>query len=152
MSSSHAFGQALDRTRRESGESTGRAWSLPARVAKASPSGKELWAWASVVEADGLPVVDSQDDVIDVAELEKAADTFMTQSRDVGLMHETTGMGRVVQSLVFTRELQEALGIHLGKVGWLVKLAITDPGMQRRVASGEIRALSIGGRGQRVEI
>ena len=127
-------------------------WAMSANVVKSAPTGKELWAWASVVEKDGKPVEDSQGDVIDPAEIEQAADDFMTKSRNVGLMHKTTGHGRVVQSMVFTKELQDALGIDLGKVGWLVKMAIDDPAMRKRVASGELRELSIGGRGVRTEI
>lgn len=128
------------------------AKSLTVNVAKSNPTGSELWAWASVAEVDGTPVIDSQGDIIAPDELEKAADDFMTNSRDVGLMHDTTGHGRVVQSMVFTKELQQALGIDLGRVGWLVKMAVDDPAVQKRIASGELRQLSIGGSGRRVKV
>lgn len=126
--------------------------SIKATIAKAAPTGKELWAWASTIEVDGKTVIDSQGDIIEPEELEKAADQYITDSRDVGLMHTSTGHGRVVQSMVFTKELQQALGIDLGRVGWLVKMQITDPSLQKRIASGEIRQLSIGGSGRRKEI
>lgn len=122
---------------------------IKATIAKAAPTGKTVWAWASVIEENGKPVIDHQGDIMDEAELEKAFDGYMSDSRDVGLMHETMGHGRVTQGLVFTKELQQALGIDLGKVGALVKIAVDDPEAQKRVASGELRELSIGGSGRR---
>lgn len=119
-------------------------------IAKSAPTGAEMWAWASVVDVNGEPVVDYQGDMIDVAELEKAADAYMTKSRDVGLMHQSFGKGRVVQSMVFTKELQDALGIDLGKTGWLVKMAIDCPETRKMIADGTLRELSIGGVGRKV--
>lgn len=125
---------------------------LTATVAKAAPTGKTVWAWASVIEENGKPVVDHQGDVISEAELEKSFDEYMQESRDVGLSHTTMGHGRVTQGLVFTKELQQALGIDLGRVGSLVKIQVDDPKVQKRVASGELRELSIGGSGRRKKI
>lgn len=121
-------------------------------VAKAAPTGKTIWAWSSVIEKDGRPVVDHQGDMISEPELERAFDDFMSNSRLSKVMHDGRETGRVVQGLVFTKELQRALGIDIGKVGALVKIAVTDPEAQRRVASGELRELSIGGSGRRKEI
>lgn len=123
-----------------------------AQIAKAAPTGKTVWAWASVIEENGKPVIDHQGDVISEAELEKAFDGFMENSRDVGLMHNSVGHGRVTQGLVFTKELQQALGIDLGRCGALVKINVDDPEVQKRVASGELRELSIGGTGKRKKI
>lgn len=122
---------------------------IVAKIATSEPTGKTVWAWASVIEENGVPVVDHQGDVISEAELEKAFDRYMSESRDVGLMHDTMGHGRVTQGLVFTKELQEALGINLGKCGAIVKISVDDPEVQKRVASGELRELSIGGTGKR---
>ncbi len=129
-----------------------RSQTMTATVAKAAPTGKTVWAWASVIEEDGKPVIDHQGDMISEAELEKAFDGFMENSRDVGLMHNSVGHGRVTQGLVFTKELQQALGIDLGRVGSLVKIQVDDPEVQKRVASGELRELSIGGTGKRKKI
>ena len=110
-----------------------------------------VYAWASVIEENGVPVEDFQGDVIEPDELERAAFDFMKEYREVGEMHDEMGKGQVVGSMVFTKELQEALGVDLGKVGWLVVMQITDPDVKKRMASGEYPMLSIGGEAERVE-
>ncbi len=104
------------------------------------------FGWLSVVEEDGQAVVDLQDHVIEPAELEKAAYGFVLDSRVAGEMHKTIGVGALVESMVFTKEKQAALGIDLGKVGWWVGFKL-DSDTFAKVKSGDLRAFSIGGRG-----
>jgi hypothetical protein len=53
---------------------------------------------------------------------------------------------------VFAPEVQKALGVDLGKVGWFIGLKIEDVGVWKRVKSGELSAFSFGGRGVREPI
>ena len=62
------------------------------------------------------------------------------------------GVGRLIESMVFTKEKQEALGINLGKVGWFVGFQIDDVDVWKKIETGEYVDFSIGGTGQREQI
>ena len=125
------------------------AWSIPFTIAKADPDQQLIWGWASVVEIDGRAVVDKQNDVILAEDLQKAAHEFVMSSRQHGEMHQNIGTGHLVDSIVFTKELQKALGVDLGKVGWLVGFHVSDPQVWKSIKAGELPELSIGGSGTR---
>ncbi|MGH7089367.1 MAG: XkdF-like putative serine protease domain-containing protein, partial [Stellaceae bacterium] len=116
-----------------------------------------VWGWASVIEKNGETITDHQDDQISEGELLKAAHDFMTNARTGGVMHlyrkdaphTPLKGGDVVESVVFTHDMQKALGIDLGKVGWLIGYHITDPAVRKAVASGQLKSFSIGGKGVR---
>ena len=119
-----------------------------------------VWGWASVIEKDGKPVIDHQGDIITPDELMKAAHDHITNSRVGGALHlyvpgpnkEVLKAGDIVESMVFTKELQKALGIELPQVGWLVGYKITDPHVKKMVAAGHLKSFSIGGSGQREHV
>lgn len=125
-----------------------KSWTIP--ISKIDAAKQQVFGWASVVEEGGKPVVDSQGDVITVDELEKAAYSFNVRKGIAGDNHERIGVGRLIESMVFTVEKQQALGIDLGKVGWWVGFHIQDPDTWAKVASGEYVDFSIGGSGRRV--
>jgi cation transport regulator ChaB len=123
---------------------------LNAEIHKTNEDKRLVYAWASVVTKGGKPVADLQGDIVTVDELEKAAHGFMLNSREAGEMHiKTTGIGKVVESVVLSKALQEALGVDLGQEGWLVVMKIEDDAVWERVKKGELSMLSIGGRGRR---
>ena len=115
-----------------------------------------VFGWLSVaINKSGEVIEDSQGDIIDPEELEKAAYDFVLVSREAGDMHKRVeGIGHIVESMVFTLEKQEALGIppETVPVGWWVGFKIFDEDVWKRIKSGELSAFSIGGRGQREEI
>ena len=115
-----------------------------------------VFGWLSVaVNKAGEVIIDSQGDIIEEHELEKAAYDFVLVSREAGDMHKRTeGIGKVVESMVFTLEKQQALGIPEGvlPIGWWVGFKIFDEDVWKRIKSGELSAFSIGGRSQREEI
>ncbi len=55
-----------------------------------------------------------------------------------------------VESIVFTAEVQKALGIDLGRVGWWVAGYALDDATWQAIKASELRALSIGGIAERV--
>ena len=73
------------------------------------------------------PIIDKQDDVIMPEDLEKAAYDFVLYSRDQGDMHEQKGVGRLIESMVFTKQKQDLLGIDLGLQGWFVGFRVDSP-------------------------
>jgi len=112
---------------------------------------RQVFGWASIVKTkDGEVIKDTQNDVITVDELEKGAYTFVKTSRVAGEMHEKIGVGTLVESMVFTKEKQEALGIAKGTMpeGWWVGFEV-DGDVFEKVKSGEYSAFSIGGTGKR---
>lgn len=119
---------------------------MTVKVAKVDADQRLVFGWLSVIEENGEPVVDLQDHVIEAAELENAAYDFMLNSRVVGEMHERIAVGEgMVESMVFTKDKQDALGIDLGKVGWWVGFKV-DADVFAKVKSGELSAFSIGGK------
>lgn len=111
--------------------------------------------WASVsINRDGSIPLDWQDDVIDPYTLEEAAINFMQDYRESGVMHMGDSQGIVVESIVFTKEKQEAIGIPEGAVpqGWFITVKVTDPELFNKVKSGEYRMFSIQGKAKRVEL
>ena len=60
-------------------------------------------------------------------------------------MHETEA-GGIVASIVFTEDIQEHLGVDLGKVGWFGTYKVTDDEVWERVKSGDLPSFSIAGK------
>lgn len=118
-------------------------------ITKVDDKLKIAYGWFSVIEENGQAVVDTQGDVITEPTLIKAVHGFILDSRAGKLMHNGQRVADVVDSIVFTSELQKALGIDLGKVGWFGGMKFRDDAIWQRVKSGELPAFSIGGYGKR---
>lgn len=127
------------------------AWNTDVPIVKTIPEQRLVFGWASVIEENGQSVVDSQGDVISEADLEKAFYGFAQDFRVAGEMHERYDAGEMVECMVFTREKQAALGIDLKKIGAWVGFRVSEK-IFDKVKSGEYRAFSIGGSGNRVAV
>jgi hypothetical protein len=127
--------------------------SLP--IIKTAPERRVAYGWASVVERGGRAVIDAQGDVIAVEDLIDAAHGFMAKAATAGVMHHRLAdgtpmaVGRVVESLVLTADVQKALGVDLGLIGWFVGLKIDSDPVWAAIKDGTVRAFSIGGRAVR---
>lgn len=130
-------------------------WKRSADIKKLDEDRKLVFGWLSVaVDKSGNVVVDSQDDIIPEHELENAAYEFVLYSRRGDEMHAKKGVSRLVESMVFTREKQAALGIPEGVLpmcGWWVGFKVDDAEVWAKVKAGEYRAFSFGGRAVPVE-
>lgn len=130
-------------------------WSAEVKISKAEKAKQLVFGWLSVaIDAEGNPVVDHEGDIIPPEELEQAAYDFVLYSRQAGEMHEKIGIGRLVESMVFTAEKIKALGIPEGTlpIGWWVGFKIDDLDVWEKIESGEYRAFSIGGTAEREEV
>lgn len=125
---------------------------LSAEVKKLDEERRVVWGWASVIEEGGQTVIDKQGDVIEEAELVSAAHGFMRDARLAKAMHDGDGIGEVVESVVLTKGLQQALGIDLGKVGWLIGMHVADDSAWASFRDGTYAGFSIGGSAVREEI
>lgn len=129
-----------------------KAWADVELVAKHGDDDQRLvFGWASVIEENGVRVVDCQDDAISEATLEKAFYNWAEEYRRGGEMHLRDDAGQMVECMVFTKAKQKALGIDLKKVGAWIGLRV-DADTFAKVKSGEYKGLSIGGTGRRVPL
>lgn len=120
------------------------------KVAKVDEDRRVVYGWASVIEEGGAPVVDHDGDVIKADTLVDAVHGYVLDARAGKLMHRGRREADLVETLVFTVDLQKALGIDLGRVGWFVGFKVRGDALWDRVKQGEFPAFSIGGHGDRV--
>lgn len=124
------------------------------QVNKAKEDEQLVSGWANVaVNANGSVPLDWQDDIIAPETLEKAAINFMLDYRESGEMHKGSAKGTVVESIVFTKEKQEILGIPEGivPVGWFITVKVHDPEVFAKVKDGTYKMFSIQGTCRRVK-
>lgn len=121
-------------------------------IMKSDDERRLVFGWANVaVRVDGEQIVDWQQDAIDTADLEKAAYEYVAHFGTAGEMHRRGGIGRVVESIVFTKEKADALGIppDILPEGWWIGFQITDDEVWEKIKSGEYRMFSIEGKAVR---
>jgi len=117
----------------------------PLLLFKADDEQRLVYGWASVLTEKGIPVIDRQGHVIEVEEMQAAIHDFMTNSRRSDGMHVIKGVGQVVESVLFTKQLQDLLGINLNREGWFICVKVDNDEAWDHVKKGTLRAFSIGG-------
>ena len=102
----------------------------------------------------GNQTEDHSGDQLEPEELESAAYQFVELYREGGEMHERGGCAVLVESMVFTKEKQQALGIPDGTlpVGWWIGFKVTDEDVWSKVKNGTYPMFSIEGTAIREEI
>lgn len=121
---------------------------------KKSDSEKRIafgWAYEAVTE-DGRQVQDYSGDIVSISEIEDAAYNYVKLYRDGSEMHERGGIGTVVESMVFTKEKMQALGIPEGTLpqGWWIGIQVSDNDVWDKVKSGVYKMFSIEGTAKRL--
>lgn len=117
------------------------------KVQKMDEDKKQVFGFFSVVEAGGVPVIDSQGDVILSEDLEKSVYKYVKVSRMGDDRHDGRCKAILIESMFFSKEKQQALGIDLGLVGWWGGFEIIDDVMWAKIKAGEYESFSIGGAG-----
>lgn len=124
-------------------------------VEKAMPDQHLVFGWANVslTEDGGVPF-DWHDDMIAPKILEKAAYNFVMKYRDMGEMHVGETQGQLVESIMFTKEKMQALGIPEGVVpeGWWVGFYVPDVEVCQKIKDGQYKMFSIQGRIKRLKV
>lgn len=116
-------------------------------VAKLDQTKNLVFGWASVsFSKDGNQVLDRQGHMIDTEDLEDAAYNFVVRSYGSGDMHRSEEFGELVESMVFTQEKIEKLGLPPGSIheGWWVGFRV-PPKYHEAVRLGKRRMFSIEG-------
>lgn len=125
------------------------------KILKSNDDKRLVFGWASVsMRVDGELIEDWQADIVEPEELEKAAYDFVLLYREGGEMHERGGVAVLVESVVFTEEKMQAMGIPAGTlpVGWWIGFKVLDEEVWEKVKDGTYSMFSIEGEAQRVEV
>ncbi|MFC5358072.1 XkdF-like putative serine protease domain-containing protein [Azospirillum himalayense] len=142
------------------GAGTADRFILSANICKVDDDQRLVFGWFSIVEIDGQPVTDREGDRIAPDELEPAAYGHVLNARVASDTHVLIGVGKLVESCVFTLEKQQAMvasliamGIpavmDLHCVGWWGGYYITDDKVWAEIKAGNYVSFSIGGTGTR---
>ncbi|MGY0793098.1 XkdF-like putative serine protease domain-containing protein [Azospirillum argentinense] len=153
-------GAGDDGVSKGAGAGTAERFTLSANICKVDDDQRLVFGWFSIVEIDGQPVTDREGDRIAPDELEPAAYGHVLNARVASDTHVLIGVGKLVESCVFTLEKQQAMvaslitmGIpavmDLHCVGWWGGYYITDDKVWAEIKAGNYVSFSIGGTGTR---
>lgn len=124
-------------------------------VIKSDDDKRQVFGWGSVaVRANGEVIEDYQEDIIETEELEKAVYDYTANFGTAGEMHERGGVGRLIESVVFTKEKAAAMGIPDGYMpeGWWLGFHINDDDVWQKIKDGTYNMFSIEGEAVREEV
>ncbi|WHH58300.1 XkdF-like putative serine protease domain-containing protein [Petroclostridium sp. X23] len=132
-----------------------KTWRHRFNIEKMNDEKRIVFGWALVAfDKDGNQIVDHQKDLVDEADLEEMAYRFVLHYREGGEMHIKGGSAVMIESIVFTKEKQQAMGIPDGAlpVGWWIGFYVTDDDAWKGIKSGMYKAFSIEGTAIREEV
>jgi hypothetical protein len=127
-------------------------------IAKMDTDKRQVFGWCTVTHLNGEEVIDLQGDYIPLEEIEKAAYSYVIDSRKGGDMHSRDGelplhTSDMVESFVVTPEKLQKMGLRSDALphGWWVGFKVNDDKQWDMVKNGERTGFSIHGSGKRVE-
>lgn len=121
---------------------------LSAPIVKLEPDQQNAFGWAYIaVNKDGSVAYDKSGESIDVYELEKAVYGYTLESRNAGENHVRKDFGKLIESIVFTPEKVETMGLAKDAMplGWWVGYHIDKSEDWEHVKDGTYSSFSIGG-------
>lgn len=124
------------------------------KIMKSDDDKMLAFGWANVsMRVDGELIEDWQADIIEPEELERAAYEYVLLYREGGEMHERGGAAVLIESVVFTEEKMQAMGIPAGTlpIGWWIGFKVLDEEVWEKVKDGTYPMFSIEGEAERVE-
>jgi hypothetical protein len=131
-------------------------------ISKVDTARRQVFGWLSVAEIDGQTVTDLQEDRVKIDEVEKAAYTYVTESRVGGDMHERVAKYAdaprhtmdLIESFVVTPEKLEAMGLPPDALplGWWGGFQVNDEQQWQDFKSGRRTGFSVHGTGRRVPV
>lgn len=125
---------------------------LKGQFTKVDKKHRTVYGWAYVSKKNGKRVTDHSGDTWDMDEIEKTAHEFVIDCRVGKAQHEGDEKAVLVESLVLSKAVQEALGIELDCEGWFVGFRILDDEVLKQIENQELQMFSIGGFGSREEV
>lgn len=144
-----------ERMRRRRAQMKQADWQVTIPISKMDEDQRLVFGWANMphpVDKLGAPKIDLQNDQIFLSELEKAAYEYVEFSREGDEMHTEKVVAQLVESMVFTPEKMEKMGVEWsGPYGWWVGYRV-DEDVFAKVKSGAYQMFSIGGTARPVEV
>lgn len=128
------------------------AVSIRFKIEKATPSGRYVSGWLSVVEKDGKVIEDTQGDRISMEELRKGMHGYMAGDRIIKAHHRGDGIGRMIEMVVVDDDFVKAMGATTTKRGAWGTAEITDEAVQKSVRDKKFSGFSMGGGGKRTPV
>lgn len=128
------------------------AVSISFKIEKASPTGRYVSGWLSVIEKDGKVIEDTQGDRMSMETLRKGVHKYMRGSRVIKKQHTGDQVGEMVEIVMIDDDFVKALGATTTKRGAWGTAEITDTELQKAVVAKEVTGWSMGGKGKRVPI
>jgi len=116
------------------------------KIMKSDDDKMLAFGWANVsMRVDGELIEDWQGDIIEPEELENAAYEYVRLYGDGGEMHKRGGVAILIESVVFTGEKMQAMGIPAGTlpIGWWIGFKVTDEDVWKKVKDGVKKRLYI---------
>lgn len=125
-------------------------------IQKSDDEQQIVFGWAYVThDKDGTVNIDKSGDFVDaIEEIEKSAYDFVLNSRASDADHTNVKGGTLVESIVFTPEKIEKMGLPEGAIplGWWLGFKIEDDTTWQRVKKGELTSFSVHGSGVRSKV
>ena len=124
------------------------------QIAKSDIDKRLVFGWALVsATSDGEQIIDHQGDIVDQDELEEGAYEYVLNFRDAGEEHISSlrKKARMVESVVFTEEKLQAMGIPQGTIpyGWWIGFYVDDDDTWEKIKNGTYSMFSIEGKAVR---
>lgn len=133
-------------------------YEIRGEVSKMNTEKQQVFGWASVIEMNGEPVIDLQGDVMTIDTIEKAAYTYVNNSRKGGRQHQRNGeeplhVSDMIESFVLTPEKKEKMGLPEDTpTGWWVGFQVNDLDTWQQYKDGRLKEFSIHGSGVRKDL
>lgn len=126
------------------------------RISKMDDERRLVFGWAYITKTpQGEVIIDKQGDFVDDDwELETAAYEFVKSEGWGDEMHLDVPVSQVVESVVFTPEKLEKMGLPAGSLptGWWVGFQVNEDDVWAAVKNGTYTSFSIGGSGFREKV
>jgi hypothetical protein len=122
------------------------------KIAKSAEDEQLVFGWANIaIDENGEYPLDWDGDITAPEDLEKAAYEFVLKYRATGEQHQGEIKGQLVESVMFTKQKQAAMGIPEGVIpeGWWVGFHVPDTEVFAKIKSGEYEMFSVEGSAKR---
>lgn len=124
-------------------------------IAKMNDDQHLVFGWANVsITKDGEVPLDWEGDITAPHVLEKAAYQYVLKNKGTGEMHQGESVGYLVESVMMTKQKQEAMGIPEGIVpeGWWIGFYIPDDEVVAKIKDGTYNMFSIQGKAKKLKL
>lgn len=114
-----------------------------------------VFGWANIsLDKEGDVPLDWEGDITAPHVLEKAAYQYVLKNKGTGEMHQGETVGHLVESVMFTKQKCETMGIPEGVMpeGWWVGFYVPDDEVVAKIKNGTYNMFSIQGKAKKLKM